>query len=119
MLEPFLEFILQLVVEFFVNGLGLGLSKILPEAVVGAIGYTLIGAMLGGLSLLIWPHGFLHSTPARVANLIVSPILSGGLFAALGQWRMRRGRPASSLEKFANGFCFSLSFGAVRFALAR
>lgn len=87
-----------------------------PNPWLAAIGYAIFGAVAGGLSLLVFPALFMPSHGARLANLIVAPILAGAAMAALGAWRRRHDQDLIRLDRFAYGYIFALAMAAVRFA---
>jgi hypothetical protein len=88
-----------------------------PNPWVAALGYTLIGALLGGLSLLAWPHNLVPE-PWRLANLLLTPLVAGGAMAALGAWRARRGQPLLRIDRFSYGCLFAFSLAVVRYFFA-
>ena len=123
-----LEFVLELVGEFLLQVIGealveLGLHSMAepfrrpPNPWFAAAGYTLIGALLGGLSLLVVPHNLVPES-ARVVNLVVTPIAVGVAMALLGAWRARRGQAVLRIDRFAYGYLFALSMALVRFFFA-
>ncbi len=59
------------------------------------------------------PPGFL-----RFANLVLTPFAVGGVMAAMGAWRSRRGDSLFRLDRFWYGFLFALALAAVRFRFA-
>ena len=114
------EFLIQVIGEFLVE---LGLHSLAepfrkpPNPWLAGLGYLLFGAILGGLSLLVVPHNLVPEA-WRVANLIATPIAVGGMMAALGHWRTRRGQAVYRIDKFLYGFLFALMFAVVRFVFA-
>lgn len=82
------------------------------------LGYALLGAVVGGISLLLVPNAFLQSRSLRIVNLIVTPIVSGAAMVLIGRLRARRGQPVPSIDRFAYGLTFAFAMAAVRFAWA-
>ncbi len=125
MLEPIVElifeFLLQVVGEALIE---LGFHSIAepfrkpPNPWLAALGYLLLGAVTGGLSLLLFTALFVGPS-LRIANLIITPILVGLSMTALGAWRTRRGQALLRIDRFAYGYLFALSFAGIRFWLAR
>jgi hypothetical protein len=122
------EIIFEVVGEFVLQVLGEALAELglhslgepfrrPPNPWLASLGYTLFGAIFGGLSLLAVPNNLVPDA-FRVANLIVTPIAVGGVMAAMGAWRARRGEPVLRIDKFAYGHLFALSLGVVRFFFA-
>lgn len=88
-----------------------------PNPLLATLGYALFGASLGGLSLLAFRKHMVPE-PYRIANLVVTPIVVGGLMAIMGAWRARRGQPVLRIDRFAYGTMFALSLALVRFFFA-
>lgn len=114
------EFVLQVLGEALVE---LGFHSLAepfrkpPNPWLAALGYALLGALLGGLSLLVFPNNLVPE-PWRLANLIATPLAVGGMMAAIGAWRLRRGQPVLRIDKFAYGYLFALALASVRYFFA-
>ncbi len=114
------EFILQVLAEALAE---LGLHSLSepfrkpPDPWLAALGYTLFGAIFGGVSLLFFSN-HLVPEPWRIANLVATPVAVGGVMVAMGAWRARRGEPVLRIDRFAYGFLFALSLALVRFQFA-
>jgi hypothetical protein len=80
--------------------------------------FAVVGAICGGLSLLVAPNLFLPHLGLRIANLIAAPIVAGSLsyLVAHRLWTTRKLKPA---HHFWRGFWFALAFGLTRFAYAQ
>ena len=116
--ELVLEFVLWLVLEIGVNvGLHAVVAPFRREAGpwLSALGYALIGAVLGLASLWIWPHHLVGSPVLRVVNLVLSPLLAGACMAALGRWRERRGQALLRIDRFAYGALLALGLALARY----
>lgn len=123
-----LEGILEALGEFFLQALGealveLGLHSLAapfrraPNPWLAAVGYVLFGAMLGGLSLLVFRNN-LVPTHLRMANLFLTPLAVGSLMTAMGAWRARRGESLLRIDRFFYGYLFALTLALVRFHFA-
>nr|WP_320049871.1 hypothetical protein [uncultured Desulfuromonas sp.] len=84
---------------------------------MAAIGYIIFGTILGGVSLVVVPNNFVDKT-RRIANLVATPIAVGGVMAAIGSWRARRGLTILRIDHFAYGYLFAFSVALVRFHFA-
>lgn len=84
-----------------------------------AVGYALFGMAAGALSLLVFPASFVQSPTARIANLVITPVIAGALMSVLGAWRRRRGQDLIRLDRFAYGLLFAFAMAAVRFFFAQ
>jgi hypothetical protein len=123
------ELLLQLLGEFLLQVIGealveLGLHSLAepfrkpPNPWLAALGYLVFGAALGGLSLLVLAHHLTPAGPLRWLNLLFTPVAVGGLMAAMGAWRARRGDPLLRIDHFFYGLLFALSWALVRFFFA-
>ena len=121
--EIFGEVILQIVFEALAE---VGIHLIRPKDRQGdapsvgrlVIGYPLIGAVAGALSLLLFPHSFTHTHPARIATLVLAPFVAAASMVLLGAARARQGQQLVSLDRFAYAYLFALGPGVIRFIFA-
>lgn len=117
------ELLLQLVFEVLAD-LGLGAwseraKTARRNPVVAFFGYVCLGAIAGGLSLLLFRDHLLKATWLRVAMLVVVPLLAGWLMSFIGARREAKGGERTRMESFANGFAFALAMGLIRFFFAK
>jgi|GEM_PF-1457250 len=79
--------------------------------------FAVFGGICGGLSLIFKPNLILPTFALRLANLMVSPLIAGGLsyLVAVFVWAPRGQSPR---HHFWRGFFFALAFGLVRFVYA-
>jgi len=123
-----LEFLFEILGEFLLQAFGEALLEIglhalaepfrrAPSPWLAILGYLLFGAVLGGVSLLLFPH-YLVPPPWRLVNLFATPFAVGGLMVLMGQWRARRGEEVLRINRFVYGFLFAASLAAVRYAFA-
>jgi len=89
-----------------------------PNPWLAAVGYAFLGALAGGLSLLIFPELLITSGAQRIANLVITPLAAGAMMAALGAWRRRRGQSLIRLDRFAYGYLFALAMAFTRYVFA-
>ncbi len=124
-----MEFLIEILGEFVLQFLGEVLLEVGLQALVApfrkessawlaALGYAVFGAVLGGLSLLVFPHYLVAAKSLRVANVALSPIAAGLGMAALGAWREKRGQVVLRIDRFSYGYVFALAFGLIRFWFA-
>src|ERR1700692_3272548 len=120
MVELLLELLLELLGEFLLElalaaALDLVLRAIakvfeafrLANPVLASASYVLLGALAGGLSLLIVPHPFVHPSRLHGINLLVSPIATGLAMSLLGSMLSRYGKKVTRIESFGYGFAFA------------
>ncbi len=114
------ELLLQLVAEV---ALELGLEGIARTAdrsrsanpALAFLGYGLLGATAGGLSLIWFPASFILSPTWQVVNLVMTPLLAGWLMGAIGKARGRHRGAHTRLSTFLSGFGFALAMALVRY----
>jgi len=76
--------------------------------------YPVIGALLGGASLWLWPERIAHRADARVSLVFITTMVGGGVMAAVGAYRKHRNRPPGRLATFGTGALFALAYAAAR-----
>ena len=130
-----LEFILELLFEFFGEVLLQILFEALAEAGLqfvrnardrnaetsrwrAALGYALLGAIVGGISLAVFPHSIMRTTNGRIVTLLLAPVASGLAMSIIGAWRQKRGQQVLGIDRFAYGYLFALVMAIVRFVWA-
>jgi hypothetical protein len=111
--ELLLQIALELLFELGLRSLQQPFKKT-PNPLLGGIGYAMFGAIAGALSLWWFPNLFITSHAGRIANLVVTPVLSGLAMAALGAWRRRRDQPTILLDRFAYACIFAMAMALVR-----
>jgi hypothetical protein len=116
--ELFFEFALQALAELGARMLLASLGS-RASSLLRLPGLALLGAALGGTTLLVFPSRLFATQALRVANLVITPVLLGALMAMLGARRIRRGLMVLPIDRFVGGFAFALAFAIVRFVFAR
>jgi hypothetical protein len=82
---------------------------------MAALGYALLGAIAGAVSLAVVPQALVTGPKLRIANLILSPVAAGLVMSLLRGVRLRRGQTPVRLDSFAYGYIFALAMALVRF----
>jgi hypothetical protein len=82
------------------------------------LGYILLGAAIGGLTVVIIPTHVIANEDLRVANLILTPLLVAGAMASAGAIRRRRGKRVVRMERFFYAYASAVSIALVRFFFA-
>jgi hypothetical protein len=120
--EVFGELILQLVGEVLIE---LGLRSVgapfrrQVSPWLASLGYAVLGAAVGGLSLWVFAQHFTPLGIWRILNLVVTPILVGLGMGLIGAWRRDRGEELIRIDRFFYGYLFALALALVRFYFAR
>lgn len=116
LLEGFLYIVVDLLVELGFRSLGETMtSRHERNPILAGIGYALLGAIAGGISLLIFPEAFVRSERFHGINLLISPVLAGLGMAGLGWLLERSGHRRLRLDSFIFGYIFALPMAFVRF----
>jgi len=83
--------------------------------VIASVGYTLLGALAGRFSLLIFPHPLVHPSRLHGINLLVSPIVTGLVMSLIGSTLSRQGKKVTQIESFRYGFAFAFGMALIRY----
>ena len=127
-MELIAEFLVQFVLEFLLQIFGellieLGLRSLgepfvhreQRNPILAAVGYCVLGFIMGGLSLLIFPKSFVRSERFHGINLIITPVLAGLVMGLIGRLRELKGKTVIRLDSFLYGFLFALAMASIRF----
>jgi hypothetical protein len=122
-----LELLLELIGEFVVQAFG----ELLFEGffqfrrtnrtfavLTAAVGYLVLGALLGAVSLLIFREHFIRSPSIRVVALVAVPVAVGVVMSLVGSWRARRGDSLVRLDRFSFAALMALGTSLVRWYYA-
>ena len=115
--EVFGEFLFQILLEALAEAGLHALSDPLrkpPNPWLAALGYLLMGTLVGGASVLVFPLNMVP-VPWRITNLLVTPVAAGVMMSALGAWRERRGQDRIRIDRFSYGYLFAFGLALVRF----
>jgi hypothetical protein len=77
------------------------------------------GVAFGFLSAIVFPHPLVHPSKYHGISLLVSPVTTGLVMAAIGRRVRRRGRVPVQIESFAYGFTFAFAFSLIRILMVR
>ena len=119
-MDEILFFLLQIVIEVAIEGVAYSLtSRSIAKKRQSGTGvgvtvvYAIVGGLLGGVSALVYSHVLLPRQWMRITNLLVTPVLFGGL----AMWLPK---PHASTEgrQFWNAYFFAIFFAAARLLFA-
>ena len=118
-IQFFAEFLLQIIGELLIN-LGFhAASGKLPNRksspILAGAGYVSLGAILGFVSILIFPDSFLLNPTHKTVNLLITPVIVGFTMSLLGNIRKKKGKDTIRLDTFIFGFVFAFAMAFVRF----
>ena len=92
-----------------------------PEYAYGilpAIIWLILGGLAGGASLLIVRHTIIHHSWLRIANVGISPVVSGYVSRAIATVRAKRDPFVLPRNHFWYAFSFSFAYAIIRFTYA-
>jgi hypothetical protein len=115
--EILLQIFFELLVELGLHSLADPVKKPRHPA-LSTIGFILWGAIAGGISLWMFPTSAIKNPDFRMLNLLVTPILIGGVMMMIGKFRNKKGQDLVSLDRFVYAFIFAFSMSLVRFIWA-
>jgi hypothetical protein len=117
LLEVFFELLLQLVAEFLIEAGFQAWSGPSRESrpILAFLGHAVLGAVLGWITLLVFPTLFIQSPMWQKVNLAVTPVLAGLTMSALGWVRRKQGKTLVRLDRFSYGFVFAFAMALVRY----
>jgi hypothetical protein len=114
--ELILQLAFELIAEIGLQGLREPFRRPKPlHPWFAAVCYLAFGALAGWVSLWFFPSPFIQSHAGRLANLALTPLAAGGVMAAVGAWRLRRGKELIRLDRFVYGYLFALAMAVIRF----
>lgn len=112
------EMLLQLGFEFLAELGGHSLADTVKRPknpVLSTIGFVLLGAMAGGISLLIFPTSPISNLLFRKINILVTPVAVGGVMMLIGRQRDKWGQNLVRLDRFGYAFVFALAMAIIRY----
>ncbi len=115
------EILLQVLFEFLTEMGFRSLANTFKKPrnpVLSTIGFILWGAMAGGISLLILPKSPISNLGFRKVNVIVTPLIVGGIMMLIGQHRDKRGQILVKLDRFGYAFVFAFTMAIIRYIWA-
>jgi hypothetical protein len=119
LLELLLQLLFEILAEIGLKSVREAMRPSKPARPLwGLFGYILLGAVLGGVSVLLFPHKFAVPAWLQIANIAAAPVVMGIAMVGVGRWRARRNQQTILLHKFWFGFVFALIFALVRFRFA-
>jgi len=92
-------------------------SDVNPVATTFALG--LLGALVGFLSIAVYPHPFVHPSRFHGVSVILSPLITGFAMSQLGRFLRSHGNRVTPMETFGYGSAFAFAIALVRFLMLR
>jgi hypothetical protein len=82
---------------------------------LACVGYAFLGAVVGGISVFVFPHPLVHPSRVPGVSVIVSPVLAGLGMSVVGSVQRKRNKKVMQIESFGYGFAFAFGMALVRF----
>lgn len=108
-----IEFISELVIQLVFS---LGFRRVNDIFRHYLVTSVLFGMISGFVSLIFFEEVLITETYLRVLNLLVTPVLLGGIMSLIGKIYDKYGLTHSTLDNFIAGFSFGMAMTLVRFA---
>jgi multisubunit Na+/H+ antiporter MnhE subunit len=117
--ELLFEVFCQVVVEAVAALIARSFRNLFEESnvinpILAAIGYLILGLMIGAVSLHIFPHPLVRPSRFHGISLIISPLITGLVMSQVGVAVRRNGGKPVRVESFGYGFTLALGLAAVR-----
>jgi hypothetical protein len=112
--EILLQAVFEILVELGAHSLADTFKKPKSPA-LSTIGFVLWGSIAGAASLFIFPQSFIVNPVIRTINVMVTPLIAGGIMMIIGRQRDKRGRGLVRLDRFGYAFVFAFAMAIVRY----
>jgi hypothetical protein len=116
----FFEAVFEFALEFLTLLLLRGIAAVFDTSefknpLLACFGYIFLGAVVGGISLLFFPHPLVHPSRVPGVSVIISPVLAGLGMSFIGSMQRKRNKKVMRMESFGYGFAFAFGMALVRF----
>lgn len=118
LLQVLLEIFGEVLLELGFSGLKELFGRENRDPVLATIGYWILGAVMGGLSLLMWPQRLVRPGPIPGLSLVVGPVAVGFAMDAWGRYRRSSGHQTTNLATLYGGGAFAFGLALVRLVWA-
>jgi hypothetical protein len=108
------EILGQILLELLLATFKSAFNRQACNAVLATLGYLILGAVLGAVSLFIWPDRVTRSVFFPGLSMLLGPLAAGFAMHAWGQYRLHRGHVTTFLATFYGGAAFALGVAVVR-----
>lgn len=115
--EIFLQAAFELLAELGYRSLGNRVRRA-RHPIYSIIGFIILGAISGGVSLLMLPYSPIEDLTFRKINLVAMPILLGLMMMLVAKLRQKKGQDLVRIDRFGYAFVFAFAMGLVRFIWA-
>jgi hypothetical protein len=114
--EAAFEFLAEFIGALIIRAVGAVFdTSEFKNPVLAYIVYLVLGGLVGGLSLLLFPFPLVHSSRLPGLSVIISPVLAGLGMSMVGSTLRKRNKKAMRIESFGYGFAFAFGMAVVRF----
>ena len=86
---------------------------------VASFGYGLVGVLIGGFRVIMFPPPLVHPSRIHGISLLVSPVIAGLAMSLIGSVLRKGDKRVVQSESFGYGFAFAFGMAAVRFFFAK
>jgi len=120
LLDALFQYVLAALVDVLFRSLGEAFKGAeIQNPALASAGFAFSGLILGGISLLLFPHRLVHPSRFHGISLLVSPAITGLMMWATGAALRQRDKKVTQLESFGYGFAFAFGMAFIRFQFAK
>jgi hypothetical protein len=87
------------------------------KPVATTLAHLMLGALVGFLSAVAYPHPLIHPSRFHGVSVIASPLITGMVMSQLGRLLRNLGKRVMPIESFGYGFVFAIAMALVRFLM--
>jgi hypothetical protein len=114
--EALFEFSVEALLDLVLRAIARVFDSVrFTNPLLASASYTLLGALAGGLSLIIFPHPLVHPSRLHGISLLASPVVTGFAMSLIGSTLIQRGKKVTQIESFGYGFAFAFGMALIRF----
>jgi hypothetical protein len=114
--EAAFEFVAEFIGALIIRAVGAVFdTSEIKNPVLAYIVYMVLGGVVGGLSLLLFPFPLVHPSRLPGLSVIISPVLAGLGMSMVGSTLQKRNKKAMRIESFGYGFAFAFGMAVIRF----
>ena len=118
-IEIFGQVIFEILAELGIRSISNALGFEKPKnPFLAAFGYIILASISAGISLYFFSIHYVKRSELRLINLIISPLLVGGLMGVRGRFLVKKQKEPIRIDSFFYGYLFAITFALIRFFFA-
>jgi hypothetical protein len=109
------DIVFEALLEMALGGLKGAFDRENRDPAIATVGYAVLGAVIGGLSILCLPHPILRASPIPGVSIVLGPLAAGLAMEWWGRYRTRRGYDPTNLATWYGGAALAFTMSLVRY----